>query len=377
MHLADIPATLTITNALDETLVIATSIRLAPLAVSTVIQMAGRGPGDKSDTYQALFIAEQMGHIEAGGLSLLEDPVESGHTLFGGQDKIGDVEPEGRAGVLGIHTGAPTVGRPVLRGVTALTPLGVATGAPTVGAPALLGIAALTPLGIATGAPTVGSPELVDVPAVVDPPTWIEYTSFYTDTPSRDLGTGPFDDLSASFWMKTDDAANVQVTLIAAHGSSNSLIAIKIEEGQLSYEESSFNGNMWYHIWVADLPTDEEWHHYGVRAGLCYIDGTEVTFTDFGTGEAPGSVHPSVEGVTDAFMSLVVPAGKYVDLADVRIFKMDSDVQAQAGYNSTLLDDGSTTIVGAWLMADGTGDPADRSVQNTPLSLEAGMTWKP
>jgi hypothetical protein len=164
--LADIPATLTIDNALDEALVIATSIRLAPLAVGTVIQMAGRGSGDKSDIYQALFIAEQMGHIEAGGLSPLEDPVPSGHTLFGGQDPIGDVEPEGRAGVLGIHIGAPTVGRPVLRGVTALTPLGVATGAPTVGAPALLGIADLTPLGIATGAPTVGAPVLRGVTAL-------------------------------------------------------------------------------------------------------------------------------------------------------------------------------------------------------------------
>jgi hypothetical protein len=76
-------------------------------------------------------------------------------------------------------------------------------------------------------------------------------------------------------------------------------------------------------------------------------------------------------------MPLNVPSGKYIDLADVRLFKKASDVQAQAEYDSTLLDDGLTTIVGAWLMAAGSGNPADRSVQNSPLTLETGMTWKP
>ncbi|MCJ7831422.1 MAG: hypothetical protein MUP86_02740, partial [Dehalococcoidia bacterium] len=128
--------------------------------------------------------------------------------------------------------------------------------------------------------------------------------------------------------------------------------------------------------WRAELATDGERHHYGMKAGQFYIDGVPVTMTNSSGGREIGD-HPSVTGTAQILYAFVIPSGSHVELADVRLFTMSSDVAAQAGYDSTLLDDGATTIVGAWLMADGSGNPADRSVKNSPLTLETGMTWEP
>jgi hypothetical protein len=90
--------------------------------------------------------------------------------------------------VLGIVTGAPTVGSPSLAFFDDLTATGIATGAPTVGAP-YINTAELTATGIATGTPTVGTPIITQVHALTA-------TGIATGTPT--VGTPTVDGETAS-----------------------------------------------------------------------------------------------------------------------------------------------------------------------------------
>lgn len=91
--LAGIPANIEVTNQMDlpEDLVLA-GIRFE-YNVAQVVNMSNREDGDKSDIYDALFIAAQEGHIttDADPLTALTDGVPSGHTLTGGQDPLGAI----------------------------------------------------------------------------------------------------------------------------------------------------------------------------------------------------------------------------------------------------------------------------------------------
>jgi hypothetical protein len=84
---AEIPATLTVDNLLDETLIVA-GVRFAPLEKGKVIPMAKRSPGNKCDLYLAFFSAENSGHVNARGLRPLANAIPSGHSLAGGQDPV-------------------------------------------------------------------------------------------------------------------------------------------------------------------------------------------------------------------------------------------------------------------------------------------------
>lgn len=88
----DIPATLTVSNLLNDVLIVA-GVQFAPLEVGKVIQMAGRGVGNKCDLYLALFGAEGAGHVNAGELPRLVGAVPSGHTLYGGHTLTGGQNP--------------------------------------------------------------------------------------------------------------------------------------------------------------------------------------------------------------------------------------------------------------------------------------------
>lgn len=99
IDLADLPATIEVENLLDETLIVAFGLRFAGGETKTV-QLAGLGPGAKSDLWEALRVAEANGHVAAGGMQTLADPRASGHSalgghqLTGGQNAVGDTEPD-------------------------------------------------------------------------------------------------------------------------------------------------------------------------------------------------------------------------------------------------------------------------------------------
>ena len=82
-----IPATLTVDNLINETLIVA-GVRFAPLERGKVILMSKRSPGNKCDLYLAFFSAETSGHVNARGLLPLVDAIPSGHSLSGGQDPV-------------------------------------------------------------------------------------------------------------------------------------------------------------------------------------------------------------------------------------------------------------------------------------------------
>ncbi|MCJ7422780.1 LamG domain-containing protein, partial [Candidatus Bathyarchaeota archaeon] len=115
------------------------------------------------------------------------------------------------------------------------------------------------------------------------PAVWIEYDDTYVSTPTRDLGTGPFTDLSASFWMKTDDYAGISLGMINGHGTNGSTIFLYISSGYLGYQEGD-DGGQHENDWRAELATDGERHHYGMKAGQFYIDGVPVTMTNSSGG---------------------------------------------------------------------------------------------
>lgn len=290
-----------------------------------------------------------------------------------------------RAGLINYALGADdltlgglVLGHPVIRRSHDLVMNGLTLGGLTLGTPRP--IPNMRPNSLTLGGLSLGAPELTRTAAFA-PPAWIEYDDTYNAEPpdndvTRALGTGPYTDVAASFWLKTDDAAHLFMRPVCGYGANNSNIEISIDAGSIWYYETSDNGNVWEHNWSAAIPTDGRWHHYAVKAGYCWIDGLPVTFADSGTGEDPGSAHPSITG--DAtIMRILLPTGKKACLADVRIFKKASDVAAQAIYGSPLLDDGATTIVGAWRMGDGpgAGTAFDRSVKAAPLDVVTGMTW--
>ena len=91
--LAALPASVDITNLNSEELFVADA-RL-PVGGPTTVTLTGREDGNKSDVWKALYSAQEAGLLSSSPtLDALEDPVASGHTLFGGQDPIGAVTPE-------------------------------------------------------------------------------------------------------------------------------------------------------------------------------------------------------------------------------------------------------------------------------------------
>lgn len=93
--LASLPVNVTIANLLNEPLVLAGGyVRLGALEAGKVVTIAGHSGGTKSQLWNALYAAEQAGHIGAGGLTVLTDPVPCHHQFVGGQDALGAVVPE-------------------------------------------------------------------------------------------------------------------------------------------------------------------------------------------------------------------------------------------------------------------------------------------
>jgi hypothetical protein len=90
--LATVPGTITVTNLTPEPMVFGRVVAYPSVAVG--VPMASRSDGDKSDTYNHLYNAEQAGLITAGSLTELTDGVASGHTVFGGQNEPGATAPD-------------------------------------------------------------------------------------------------------------------------------------------------------------------------------------------------------------------------------------------------------------------------------------------
>lgn len=89
--LASLPNSVTVTNDLAESLVLHHGTRLEP-SVATVVTLDGRADGEKTDIWNALRIAQQEGHISSGTtFDPIDDPVDSPHTTFGGQEALGAI----------------------------------------------------------------------------------------------------------------------------------------------------------------------------------------------------------------------------------------------------------------------------------------------
>lgn len=81
--LAAVPAAITVTNNLATPLIVA-NLRFEP-AVARILPLNAMGDGYRSCIWQALHIARTKGHISTNpATDDLADPVDSGHTLFGG-----------------------------------------------------------------------------------------------------------------------------------------------------------------------------------------------------------------------------------------------------------------------------------------------------
>lgn len=207
-----------------------------------------------------------------------------------------------------------------------------------------------------------------------------------TSPQTVDVGASHYTDLSVSMWLRVQGtASDIGLNVVngidtdPSPGGSTVYVAIFNDPTYglcIHYQETSDNLNIWDKDWIYALPTDGEWHHIGISAGACKIDGVTQTPVVTLDTEQPGSVHPTFTGANTGLLlsSMLGTSGLHV--ADLRIWKMVSDYGAQKLYNSTLLNNVSGEIIGAWLMNEGSGtDLADRSVEANDLTVPTGWSW--
>lgn len=239
--------------------------------------------------------------------------------------------------------------------------------------------------GLTLGGLSMGEPELTQTVPFA-PPTWIAWAPVYSGpSPVRDVSPGPYTEVSFSGWLRHDGPWSdlIDSTLIMLTGTtySNDVIAVTLGyvhpglalPGHIVYTEVEDRGSPSYAYTAYALPVDGLWHHYGITKNAFYIDGVAQT-----PAYSDGSASPVIGGTVDAESLAFTNYGvSPIQAADIRVWTMASNVQAQAVYGSSLLNNATNEIVGAWRIGDGTGavEAFDRSVKAAPLDVVTGMTW--